>query len=116
MAMTLDSKVREFREERERKARERISASLSRLMQQEDGKEILWYILDHTGYHAPELWEAGVGINRKVAYRDFGSWLIHEMAAANEEAFFQLQRVFRVRAIQEQLALEKFETEQKEKR
>lgn len=106
-----EEKLKEFKDERDEKARQHVRQAIAAIMATPDGKEVLWYIVDHTGFMAPKLWEPGVGINHKVAIRDFGSWLMNEMAVANEAALFDMQREFWKRAVKEQLEIENFEKE-----
>lgn len=92
-----------FAEERKVRGRRVLAA----LMRSDEGREALWLILDQTGLYAPELWSASAAdLGRRAALRDFGQWLIDEMTIANEPGFFDLQRVFRGRAIEERLKLE----------
>jgi len=90
------------------KARGRALLALSNLAKTADGQEALWYILDHTGFMVRELWTAGVEINRRVSFRDFGSWLMHELVEANDVAFFQMQQEFWRRTVKERIEYENF--------
>ena len=97
-----DDDARQREAEAQARTRERAILALGNVMRTGDGQEALWYVLDHTGLFAAQLWEPGVAINRRVAIRDFGAWLMNEMIAADQRQFFEIQARAHKRALEEQ--------------
>lgn len=112
----IQGKLAELQESFDFKRGQRARAALSEVMRTDAGREALFWILDQTGLNAPKLWtpsapDAGL----RLALRDLGKKIEDEMTLANEPAFFDLQRAFRVRAMEERLELENEERKLKER-
>lgn len=89
--------------------------ALAEVMKTQAGCDALFWILDQSGIYAPELWHpVAAELGKRAAVRDFGQRILDELVLANEPAFFDLQRNFRARAMEERLELENEERKLKD--
>lgn len=76
---------------RERSKRDRELNDLRYLLQSHQGRRFVWRLLAHCSVFE-SIWSASALIHKNSGRQDVGHFLMAEVTAANEEAFFQMMK------------------------
>lgn len=101
-----DAKLERRAEDRRRES----LLSLGRVLNSVDGKDALYYLVNETGVFS-YMWDPSSRLHYLAGRRDFGLWMMNEMAQANEPAFFDMQRSAWARAKEDRLDEERLQKE-----
>ena len=100
---------------KEKQARERELADLIALLETEPGRRFVWRVLGYCKLFS-DVWDASSRIHFNAGMQHVGHWLLGEVTAANEEAFFLMMRENQARQRAELAEAEATQTKRAEER
>jgi len=100
---------------KEKQAREREMVDLVALLKTEPGRRFVWRVLGYCKWGS-DVWDPSSRIHFNAGIQHVGNWLVAEVMAADEEAFFLMMRENQARLKSDQTEAEATQTKRSEER
>jgi hypothetical protein len=100
---------------KEKQARELELADLRELLSTESGRRFVWRVMGYCKFGS-DIWDPSSRIHFLAGLQHVGNWLLAEVTAADEEAFFVMMRESQARSKKQMLEAEAAQTKRAEER